>query len=95
MNSERKYFETKSISGYTFFDYWGLQSHPLFIKFNKKVKSLYLTFDEVPFQGSTKVSNLTDIRDLLYRNEWAFEEKYWKIIKIQIATMVNIPWTPV
>ena len=93
MSAERKCFEMKIIAGHTFFDYWDLQSRPLFIIFNKKDKPIYIHFDEIPFQGCIKVTSLTDIRDLLYNNEWAFEERYWKKIKIQIAAMINIPWT--
>jgi hypothetical protein len=93
MSIGRKCFETKSISGYHYFDYWDLQTHPLFIAFNRKEKPLCMHFDEVPFEGCTKVTNLTDIRDVLYRNRWAFKERYWKIFKTQIQTMINIPWT--
>lgn len=94
MNTERKCFETKVIAGCTYFDYWNLQSHPLFIAFDKKDKPLYMHFDEVPFEGSTKITNLTDVRDALNKNKWAFEEKYWKTIQGYIQTMINTPWTP-
>ena len=90
---ERKCFETKSISGYSYFDYWDLKNHPLFISFSKSHKPHYIHFDEVPFENCIKVSNLSDVRDALYKNEWAFEERYWKAISKHIQTMINIPWT--
>lgn len=52
----------------------------------------YIHFDEVPFENCIKVSNLTDVRDALYKNEWTFEERYWKAISKHIQTMINIPW---
>jgi len=93
MSIERKCFETKTISGHHFFDYWDLQTHPLFISFNKKDKPIYMYFDEVPFEGCTKVTNLTDVRNVLYSNKWAFEERYCKTIKTHIQTMIDISWT--
>lgn len=81
------------INGYDYFDYWGLQTHPLYISFNKNNKPHYMRFDEVPFNGSFKISCLTDVRNSLYKNEWAFETKYWKPISRYIQTMVDIPWT--
>jgi hypothetical protein len=93
MSIERKCFETNTISGFNYVDYWNLQAHPLFIAFDKKDKPLYVHFDEVPFKGSIKVTSLTDIRNALYENRWAFEEKYWQTIRTNIQTMIDIPLT--
>ena len=67
MSAERKCFEMKSIAGHTFFDYWDLQSHPLFLELNKKDKPQYIYFNEIPFHGCIKVTSLTDIRDLILK----------------------------
>lgn len=93
MSIERKCFETKTIAGHNYSDYWDLENHPLFIAFERKDKPLYIHFDEVFFEGSTKVTNLTDVRNVLYKNEWVFEERYWKTIKTNIQTMIDILWT--
>lgn len=80
MTIKRKEYETKCIAGHDFCDHWDLKAHPLFISFSKKNKPLYMHFDEEHFEGSTKLTSLMDIRNALYENNWAFEEKYWKII---------------
>ena len=93
LTKERAFYETKIINGYNFLDHWGLQTHPLFISFSKTNKPLYMHFDEVPYEGSLKIACLTDVRNALYENEWAFEPRYWKPISLHIQTMINIPWT--
>lgn len=94
MSIEKKCFETKTYAGYDIYDYWNLKEHPLYISFDIKNKPFFMYFDETPFFGSIKVANLTEIRDALYKNNWVFEEKYWKVIRKHIQTMLIIPWTP-
>jgi hypothetical protein len=93
MSVERKCFETKIIAGHSYSDYWDLNTHPLYILLDKKDKPCYLRFEEEPFEASTRIGSLTEIRNELYKNEWAFQGKYWKALQIQIQTMINIPWT--
>lgn len=93
MTLKRKEYDTKCIAGHDFCDYWDLKAHPLFISFSKENKPLYMHFDEEQFEDSVKIASLTDIRDALSKNNWAFEEKYWKTIQKHIQTMIDIPWT--
>jgi len=91
---EPKCYETKFIGDTTFYDYWDLGSHPLYILADKKLKNQYLKFDEIYFANSIKVSSLDDISRVLREIQWASEPRYWKYISRVIQGMINITWTP-
>lgn len=89
-----KCYETKSFDYCTFYDYWDLRSHPLYISVDKKFGIPYMKFDEDYFVNSTKVSSLTEVRRFFDKSPWTAEPKYSKHITRVIQTMINIPWTP-
>lgn len=94
MTHERKCYEVKSICGTTFYDYWDLGKHPLYIMADKKCGKPYLRFGEEWFDNSTKVNSLTAISRALTKAEWTGEKKYWSYISDALQGMINISWSP-
>ncbi len=91
---ELKCYETKSFDGCTFYDYWNLKNHPLYILVEKKIGVPYIRFDEQHFDKSTKVDSLTAVKRFLDKAPWTAEPKYSKHITKTIQSMIDIPWTP-
>ncbi len=89
MKRELRCYETKFIGDTTFYDYWDLRSHPLYILADKKQDKPYLKFDEVYFANSIKVSSLGDISRVLREILWTSEPRYWKHISRTIQSIIN------
>lgn len=89
---DKKCYDTKLFGGVYFYDYWNLNNHPIYLNLNKR-KLPYLKFSEIPTGNFYRVNSLTDINDFLRRNDWAFEDKYWKNISHVIVSFLNIPYT--
>lgn len=91
---ELKCYETKSFNDTTFYDYWNLRQHALYILADKKIGKPYMKYDEQYFDNSTKVNSLTEVRCVLDKVAWAGVSQYKKHINKAIQSMIDIPWTP-
>ena len=87
-----KLYESKSIDGIDFEDYWNLREHPLYIQLNKKQKP-YFRFSEIPEEDYEMVNSLTELKIVLNKHDWSCGDRYWKNIAISIQNAMNIPYT--
>lgn len=88
----KKLYETKMINASEFYDFRDLEKYPLYIKF-AKIKYRLLWIDLFPSEELTKIDSLQAFKWFLDKNDWVYEEKYFKMVCLEFQSEINLPYS--